>query len=97
MNAITYSELADSLRYHCGITFTADTLMYRIAHIASIKAVTGSPMEAERVAVDPEAIVPCYADPARRIEDVPRRFIFNIDETRCSDFGDQRELTMLVP
>jgi hypothetical protein len=57
MNRITYSELADSLRYCCGISITADTLRYRIAHIASIKTVTGSPMEAERLAVDPEAIV----------------------------------------
>jgi hypothetical protein len=97
MNATAYSELADSVRCHCGITITSDTLRYRIADIASIKAVTVSTMEAGRVAVDPEAIVPWYADLARRIEDVPRRFILNADETGCCDFGDQRELTILVP
>jgi hypothetical protein len=97
MNAIMYPVLADSLRYQCGITITTDTLRHRIAHIASIKAVTRSPMEAEQIAVDPDAIVAWYADLARRIEDVPRRLIFNIDETGCSDFGDQRELTVLVP
>jgi hypothetical protein len=28
---------------------------------------------------------------------VPRQFVFNVDETRCCDFGDKREITVLIP
>jgi hypothetical protein len=38
-----------------------------------------------------------YADWGRRIAGVPRQFVFNVDETGRTDFGDKRETTVLVP
>jgi hypothetical protein len=32
----------------------------------------------------------------RRIAGVPRQFVFNVDETECSNFSDKPETTMLV-
>jgi hypothetical protein len=34
---------------------------------------------------------------AQRVEGVPPQFIFNMDETGCSDYADRREITVLVP
>jgi hypothetical protein len=38
-----------------------------------------------------------YADLGRRIAGVSGQFVFKVDETGCSDFGDKRETTVLVP
>jgi hypothetical protein len=54
-------------------------------------------MESERVAVDPAMLATWYNDLGVRIRDVPRAFVFNVDETGCCDFADSRELTVIVP
>jgi hypothetical protein len=38
-----------------------------------------------------------FVDLSQGTEDVPRRFIFNVDEMEWSNFGDQRELTVFLP
>jgi hypothetical protein len=54
-------------------------------------------MESERVAVDPARLARWYDDLAVAVRDVPRAFVFNVDETGCCDFVDSRELTVVVP
>jgi hypothetical protein len=51
---ITYVEVLDSLQYDCQVVLTADTLRHIIRHMESVKTIVGQPMEAERVAVNPE-------------------------------------------
>jgi hypothetical protein len=96
-NPLTYAELLDVLQYHFSIVISADTLRHRLRNIESVKPLLGIPTEAERVAVDPAALAEWYADLGRRIAGMPRQFVFNVDEAGCSDFGDKRETTVLVP
>jgi hypothetical protein len=96
-NPITYAELLDCLQYHHGIVISADTLRHRMSAINSVKITRGIPMEAERVAVDPAVLTEWYKEQARRVEGVPRQFVFNVDETGCCDYADRREFRVLVP
>jgi hypothetical protein len=75
----------------------SNRLRHRIRNIESVKSLLGIPTEAERVAVDRATPAEWYADLGRRIAGRPREFGFNVDETGCSDFGDKRETTVLVP
>jgi hypothetical protein len=94
---LSYSELLDVLQYHFGIVISADTLRHRIRNIESVKSLVGIPTEAERVGVDGATLTEWYADLGQRIAGVPRQCVFNVDETGCSDFGDKRETTVLIP
>jgi hypothetical protein len=96
-NPISYPELLDVLQYHFRIVISADTLRHRIRNIDSVKSLLGIPTEAERVAVDCATLAEWNADLGRRIAGVPRQFVFNVDETGCSNFSDKRETTVLVP
>jgi hypothetical protein len=95
--ALSYIELPDLLQYHHSIVMSADTLRHRIRSMPSVRSVLGVPMESERVAVDPAVLDEWFRDLAQRVEGVPRQFIFNVDETGCSDYADRREITVLVP
>jgi hypothetical protein len=55
------------------------------------RTVNGIPMEAGRDTFDPTAIEKWYRDLGAEIQDVPRAFVPNMDETRCCDFTDARE------
>jgi hypothetical protein len=54
-------------------------------------------MESERVAVDHAVFTEWYVSLADTIRDVPRRFVFNVDETGCPEFSDRREQKVIVP
>jgi hypothetical protein len=49
-------------------------------------------MEAERVAIDPAETQVWFEELAAEVADVPRDFLFNVDETGCSDRTDRREV-----
>jgi hypothetical protein len=63
-----------------------------------IRTVTGVPYEASRAAVDPSVIQEWLNMLEAEIPEIPRAFVFNMDETGCSDWADRpREVTLIVP
>jgi hypothetical protein len=94
---ITYTELLDTLQYDHETVLSSDTLRHIVRNLPQVKSIVGIPMESERVAVDPEAILAWYGEVAVAIEGVPRRFVFNVDEAGCSENADKREVRVLVP
>jgi hypothetical protein len=53
---ITYAEVLDPLQDDYQVVLTTETLCYSIRHMESVKTIIDQPMEAERVAVDPDEI-----------------------------------------
>jgi hypothetical protein len=53
---ITSAEVLDSLQYDRQVVLTADTLRHIIRQMESVETIVGQPMEAERVAVNPNEI-----------------------------------------
>jgi hypothetical protein len=96
-NAVSYPELLDLLQYRHATVVSSDTLRHRIRSMPSVRSVLGIPTEAERVAVGSEIVTEWYRALATKIEGVPRAFIYNVDETGCSDYADKREIRVLVP
>jgi hypothetical protein len=57
----------------------------------------GIPKDSERLAVDASEIDACYNILSEKLMGVSRRFVFNIDETGCSEYIDSHEVTIVVP
>jgi hypothetical protein len=95
---ITYIELLDEIQQSFKMSVELDRLPHIIARIPDIKSVAGVPYEASRVGVDPHVIQDRLPMLETEIRAVPRGFVLNKDETRCSDWADRpRELTVIVP
>jgi hypothetical protein len=58
-----------------------DTLRYILARMDSGKTVIGIPTEVERVAVSPADIEAWFDMLEAAVRNVPRQFIFKVDET----------------
>jgi hypothetical protein len=61
------------------------------------KSVIGLPTASERVAVDPGEIEAWFNKLEEKVQGIPRAFVFNLDETGCSESLDSREVRALVP
>lgn len=96
-NPVTYDYLIDIIQYRFDISIKADTLRHIVRAHAEIKTVQGRPMERQRVLADQEQIDRWYDLLDSLIEEVPGAFIFNVDETGCSDWTDSHEVRVLVP
>jgi hypothetical protein len=94
---VTYAEVLDSLQRDRQVVLTTDTLRYITRHIESVKAIIGRPMEAGRVAVDPDAVSAWFERLNSMVDGVPRKFLFNMDETGCSYHHDSLEVRVIVP
>jgi hypothetical protein len=82
---ITYAEILDLLQYNYNIVLSSESLRHILRNMPSVKSAIGIPMEAERVSVDPAVIDQWYTELERRVTAIPRQFVFNFDETGCSD------------
>ena len=96
-NPVTYPELLDLLESQHRVVLSADTLRHVIRNMDSVKTITGYPMEAERVAVNPDDISAWFNRLGSIVEGIPREFVFNMDETGCSDDSDAREVRVIAP
>jgi hypothetical protein len=94
--SITYVELMDLLQTHHEVSICSDTLRHTIRNLDTVKSVIGIPMEAERVAVDPAEIQAWFEELAAEVADLPRDFMFNVDETGGSDRTDSREVCVIA-
>jgi hypothetical protein len=94
---ITYAELLDSLQDIHGITVSGDTLRHIVRGMPTVKSVIGIPTKSERVAVAPEQIEAWFDELEAKVQGIPREFVFNVDETGCSEQSDSREVRAFVP
>ena len=94
---VTYDYLIDEIQKQYKIVVKPDTLRHICRGIPDIKSVRGEPMEKERVNSSREDILNYYTELEAVIEDVPGGFIFNVDESGCSDWCDAQEMRVLVP
>ena len=85
---LTYYLLLDKIQYEYGIMLKADTLRHIVRAHPELRTVRGVPMESQRVEVDSERITAWYDQLSSLINQVPAEFIFNVDETGCSDYTD---------
>jgi hypothetical protein len=96
-NPITYAELLDTLQYTREITLSGDSLRHIVRGMPTVKSVIGVPTESERVSVDPGEIEAWFNKLEEKVQGIPRAFVFNVDETGCSEYSDSREVRALVP
>jgi hypothetical protein len=62
-----------------------------------VHTVPGVPMEAERIQASNEDIIKWYEELADLIKGIPAAFIYNMDETGCSEFVASCKLIVVVP
>jgi hypothetical protein len=89
--------ISDQILRLFGIGVSLNTLSRLIRHPPDVKTVDWIPMERARVMADPAAIDAYYAKIAELIDDVPREFVLNMDETGFADHLDAREERIMVP
>jgi hypothetical protein len=77
-----------------------NTVRHIIRNMSSVKTVTGCPMEAERAAVNPEEISAWFNRFSSIVDGtplpLPREFVFNMDETGCSDHDDNGRVRVIA-
>jgi hypothetical protein len=54
-------------------------------------------MEAEPVVVSADQISEWFDRLSSIVDGIPREFVFNMDETGCSDYTDSREVRVIAP
>jgi hypothetical protein len=96
-NPVTILELVDYVQYHYHRSVTDDTMRHFISRISRFHTVIGVPMEAKRVASSDDDIIRLYQEFSQILKTIPARFIFNMDETGCSEFVDKCELMVVFP
>jgi hypothetical protein len=94
---VTYFEILDALQYRCATVCSSDTLRHHIRTIETVKTVVGVPMEAQRVAVNPDDIAEWFTILEEKVRGIPADWIFNLDETGCAEFQDTHEMRVVVP
>jgi hypothetical protein len=72
-------------------------LLHVIQDMDSVKTIVGRPMEVEHVALSSDQISEWFARLSAIVQDIPREFILNVDETGCSDCTDSREVRVIAP
>jgi hypothetical protein len=92
-----YFEILDELQYRCSIVCSSDTLPHHIRAIETVKTGVGIPMEGQRVAVNPEDIAQWCTVWDEKVRGILTGFIFNLDETGCSECQDTHEMKAMVP
>jgi hypothetical protein len=65
--------------------------------MASVKTIIGCVIEAERVTRNREEISAWFNRFSSIVDDISREFVFNMDETECSDHIDSREVRVIAP
>jgi hypothetical protein len=96
-NPVTYAELLDVLEYDHGIIMSGDSLRHIVRNTTTLKSVVGIPKDSERLAVDASETDAWSKILSEQLMGVSRRFVFNVDETDCSEHIDSHEVTIVVP
>jgi hypothetical protein len=64
----------------------------------NLKTIVGVPYETGRVALDSAIVQDWLTALGDQVHEIPRAFVFNMDETDCSDWADRpREIRVVVP
>jgi hypothetical protein len=96
-NPVTSAERLDSLEYDHGVLMSGGSLRHIVRSMTILKSVVEIPKDSERLAVDASEIDAWYNILSEKLIGVSRRFVFNVDETGCSERIDSHEVTVVVP
>jgi hypothetical protein len=96
-NPVTYAELLDGLECDHGIIMSGDSLRHIVRSMTTLKSVVRILKDSKRLAVDASEINACYNILSDKLMGVSRRFVFNVDETCCSEHIDSHEVIVVVP
>lgn len=94
---VSFDFLLDALDYTFGTVISPDTLRHFCRALKGIKVITGIPMDNKRIDVDQEHITQYYEELKEITNNIPAKFIFNIDEAGCSSWADRHRVKVLVP
>jgi hypothetical protein len=74
-----------------------DTLGKIISRDSRFHTVVGEPMEQNRVLFNSDELVTWFFTLKQSIRNIPRHFIFNMDETGLDDWVDSQKVHVVVP
>jgi hypothetical protein len=94
---ISLVYLIEQIQFFFNISVSRDTMGHIVKQMPTVKLVECIPMDRSRVMADPQAIDDFYANIRTLIIDVPRAFVFNMDESGFADYPDARRETVVVP
>jgi hypothetical protein len=89
--------LIEQIQFFFNISVSRDTMGHIVKQMPTVKLVEGIPMDRSRLMGDPQAIDDFDANIRTLIIDVPRAFVFNMDESGFADYPDARRETVVVP
>ena len=75
----------------------SDTLRHFCRNIKEIKSVDGVPMEKNRIEVNIDDLKQKYNELDNHLKNIPGEFVFNVDESGCSEWIDAQAIKVLVP
>ena len=94
---VSFDFLMDVIDFRFGTIINADTLRHFCRAMNDVKIVTGIPMDSKRIVVDTDEIMNYFDEVKEITENIPAKFIFNIDEAGCSSWADRHNTKVLVP
>jgi hypothetical protein len=94
---ITYGEILDQIEYQFHTVIQPATLRAMLNRKHDVKTIIGNPIEEERAAVTVDQINEWLEKLVAAIDGVPRKFIFNMDETGCIEHVDTHRHKVVVP
>lgn len=96
---VSYEEIRDFVEDSWGIIVPANTLRAIVGRCASLKTVTGTPLEDSRLFASEEKIEAYFVDLEEtiRIGNIPAAFVINVDESGFDQFVDARSGIRIVP
>ena len=96
-NPINYDFLQEAIWKQYNITVLSDTLRHFCRNIKEIKSVDGVPMEKNRIEVNIDDLKQKYNELDNHLKNIPGEFVFNVDESGCSEWIDAQAIKVLVP
>jgi hypothetical protein len=96
-NPVSLFELADSLRKLFEIIISDETHAKYLRRDKIFATAVGIPMEEKRLHMNLNDLLQWYDDLNVSIRNIPRFFIFNMDEMGLDDWVDSRDYLVAIP
>jgi hypothetical protein len=96
-NPVSLYELGEILRENFNILITVDTLAKYLRRDDTFTTAIGVAMEQKRVFISHTELMQWFDELNLTIHDIPRYFIFNMDETGVDDWVDSHDYLVAIP